>query len=111
MSLIDGADWDSIKDNLRPVERVLSNDLERLKRTDEIKRFELWNSITSNLDKFEEGVFGDVERDIKEEVLGKFSLARLLLATAAYVNGEDSPIIKSFNEVELNLLKDLYSLT
>ena len=107
MSLIDGVDWDCIKGLLKPVERVLSNDLERLKRTDELKRFELWNSIASNPDKFEEGGCGDVERDIQEEILGKFSLARLLLATTAYVNGEDSPIKKCFNEVELNLLKDL----
>ena len=107
MGLFSETDWDCVKDLLRPVERVLSSDLEKLKRTDEQRRIEMWNNITSNLDKFEERVCGEVESDIQEEVSGKFSLARLLLATSAYVNGEDSQILKNFNEKELNLLKDL----
>ena len=107
MGLFSETDWDCVKDLLRPVERVLSSDLEKLKRTDEQRRIEMWNNITSNLDKFEERVCGEVESDIQEEVSGKFSLARLLLATSAYVNGEDSQILRNFNEKELNLLKDL----
>ncbi|MDY6864880.1 MAG: hypothetical protein SVY15_02765 [Halobacteriota archaeon] len=107
MGLFSDTDWGCIKELLRPVERVLGSDLEKLKRMDEIKRTEIWNNIASNLEKFEERVCGDVEADISEEISGKFSLARLLLATTAYVNCEDSQIIKKFNETELNLLKDL----
>ncbi|MBU4374445.1 MAG: hypothetical protein KJ714_08440, partial [Euryarchaeota archaeon] len=107
MGIFADTDWGCIKKLLKPVELVLDYDLERLKRIDKVKRIEMWNNIASSQEKFEEKICGDIERDIQEEISGKLSLAKLMLATAAYVANEDTSIIKQFNETELNLLKDL----
>ena len=47
------AEWTDEYDRvLKVVERVLRYDLERLKRTPEIKRVELYNEIAGNLERF-----------------------------------------------------------
>ncbi len=107
MGMVPNVDWPRVKDCLKPVEQVLSYDLEKLKRMDKTRRTEIWNNIVVNQQKFEDGLCGDIERDINEEINGKFSLAKLLIATAAYDTKEDSLIIKEFNEKELNLVKEL----
>ncbi|MDP2846251.1 MAG: hypothetical protein Q8N79_09330, partial [Candidatus Methanoperedens sp.] len=107
MGIFPDTDWNCIKELLKPVEQVLSYDLEKLRRTDRGSRTKMWNNIASNQQKFEENKCGDIERDIQEEISGKFSLAKLLLATAAYENKEDTPIINEFNDRELDLVKEL----
>ncbi len=111
MSIFPDTNWPCIKELLKPVDLVLSYDLEKIRRMDIVRRTEMWNSITANQQKFEEKKCGNVGLDIHAEISGKFILAKLLLATAAYVNTEDNLIIKDFNEVELNLLKDLERFT
>lgn len=100
-------DWECVKKCLKPVELVLDKDLETHKRTDRTRRTELWNNIIASSQKLEDGACGDMEKDISQEISGKISLAKLLLATAAYEKREDNPIIKEFNETELNLIKEL----
>lgn len=106
MGIVPNTDWPRIRECLKPVEQVLGYDFEKLKRMDKTRRTEIWNNIVINQQKFEDGLCGEIERDINEEISGKFSLAKLLLGTAAYVNKEDSPAIKEFNETELGLLRD-----
>lgn len=107
MGLLPDTDWKCIKELLKPVDYVLGYDLAKLRREDTWKRKEMWNIIAINEGKFEKGVCGEISREIIKEISGKFSLARLLLATVAYVKKEDDQIIKKFNQVELNLLIDI----
>ncbi len=106
MGMVPNTDWKCIRDLLKPVEQVLGYDFEKLKRMDKIRRTEIWNNIVINQQKFEDGLCGEIERDINDEISGKFSLAKLVLGTAVYVNKEESPAIKEFNETELGLLRD-----
>ncbi len=71
--MIPNTDWQHLKNGLKPVEQVLSYDLERLKRMDRTRRTEIWNNIVINQQKFEDGACGDIE------------------------NKEDSPLLKEFN--------------
>ncbi len=111
MSIFPEINIPCIKELLKPVNLVLDQDLEKIRRMDIVRRTEMWNSIAANQQKFEEKKCGETGYDIQADVSGKFSIARLLLATAAYSNEEDNLIIKDFNEVELNLLKDLERFT
>ncbi|MBU4222567.1 MAG: hypothetical protein KKA10_13325 [Euryarchaeota archaeon] len=108
MGIVYDTKWERVKECLKLVDQVnFSYDLERLKRMDITKRTELWNNIIANQQKFEDGICGEMERDLIEDISGRFSLAKLLLATAAFENKEDSPIIREFNDTELNLIKEL----
>ncbi|MFA4957496.1 MAG: hypothetical protein WC556_11060 [Candidatus Methanoperedens sp.] len=108
MGMIPDTKFEHVKECLRIVDQVnFSYDLERLKRMDKTKRTELWNNINANQQKFEDGICGEMTRDLIENMSGRFSLAKLLLATAAFENKEDSHIIGEFNETELNLIKEL----
>lgn len=111
MSIFPEINIPCIKELLKPVNLVLDHDLEKIRRMDIVRRTEMWNSIATNLQKFEEKKCGETGFDIQADVSGKFAIARLLLATAAYANSEDNLIIKDFNEIELNLLKDLERYT
>jgi hypothetical protein len=91
---------------LEPVKVVLSSDLEKLRRKDELKRVELWNSIEGNQNTFEDELMAGLPADLREHYASQFTLARLLLATAAYANGEESPIVANFNDKELTLAQD-----
>ncbi len=110
MGLVPKTNWVCLKELLVPVEQVLENDLEKLKRMEKTRRTDMWNNIVRNQQKFKDGKCGDIERDINEEIDGKFDLAKLLIATAAYDNKENSPIINEFNETEYNLVKEFERL-
>jgi len=100
------AEWTDEYDRvLKVVERVLRYDLERLKRTPEIKRIELYNEIAENLERFETECI-TMPADIYNDAASRFALARLLLATSSWVNGEDNPVTSGFGENELKLVRD-----
>ncbi|KAF5416495.1 MAG: hypothetical protein C5S48_02655 [Candidatus Methanogaster sp.] len=100
------AEWTEEYDRvLKVVERVLRNDLERLKRTPEIKRIELYNEIAGNLERFETECI-TMPADIYNDASSRFALARLLLATSSWVNREDNPMTSGFGENELKLARD-----
>ncbi|MCL0057013.1 hypothetical protein M1N50_01670, partial [Dehalococcoidia bacterium] len=100
-------DWKNLEEIIKPVDRVLDYDLERLRRTDEVKRIGLWNEIESSLNSFEEELSPTVPRDLKQHYLSKFTLARLLLAAASHISDERSIMMtSSFNEKEIALLQD-----
>ena len=100
------AEWTDEYDRvLKTVERVLRNDLERLKRTPEIKRIELYNEIAGNLERFETECI-TMPADIYNDASSRFALARLLLATSSWVNREDNPMTSGFGENELKLARD-----
>ncbi len=100
------AEWTDEYDRvLKVVERVLRYDLERLKRTPEIKRIELYNEIAGNLERFETECI-TMPADIYNDAASRFALARLLLATSSWVNEEDNPMTSGFGENELKLVRD-----
>ena len=100
-------DWKNLEEIIKPVDRVLDHDLERLRRTDEVKRIGLWNEIESSLNSFEEELSPTVPRDLKQHYVSKFTLARLLLAAASHISDERSIMMtSSFNEKEIALLQD-----
>ena len=100
------AEWTDEYDRvLKVVERVLRYDLERLKRTPEIKRIELYNEIAGNLERFETECI-TMPADIYNDATSRFALARLLLATSSWVNREDNPMTSGFGENELKLARD-----
>ena len=100
------AEWTDEYDRvLKVVERVLRYDLERLKRTPEIKRIELYNAIAGNLERFETECI-TMPADIYNDASSRFALARLLLATSSWVNQEDNPMMSGFGENELKLVRD-----
>ena len=100
------AEWTDEYDRvLKVVERVLRYDLERLKRTPEIKRIELYNEIAGNLERFETECI-TMPADIYNDASSRFALARLLLATSSWVNREDNPMTSGFGENELKLVRD-----
>jgi hypothetical protein len=99
-------DWEKIRQIEQPAEIVLSYDLEKLRRLEEGKRTDLWNRIEGNQDIFEHEFMTVLPRDLKDEITSKFSLAKLLLATAACANSEQSKMTSCFSNKELTLLRD-----
>ena len=100
-------DWERFKKEIMaPANSVLSNDLEHLHRLDEVKRIDLWNKLEHNYNILEEEFISRLPSDIMLDSRSKFAFAKLLLATAAHVNDEDSPIIEQFNQMELRLVQD-----
>jgi hypothetical protein len=98
-------EWDKYDSLLRPVRRVLRNDLEKLKRTSEIKKIGLYNDITENLERFEIKCI-HIPEDVYNDTVSRFELARLLLAAESWVNQEDNPMVSEFRENELKLVED-----
>ena len=106
MSFTTGADWQKLNEILSPVELVLDGDLEKLRRTDERKRAELWNKIETSQNTFENELLSSLPTDLRKDLGSKVSLAKLLVAAAAYANGEESPAVDNFNTKELELVQD-----
>ena len=106
MSFTASVNWQKLNEILGPVELALDSDLEKLRRTDERKRAELWNRIEANQNIFENELLSSLPVDLRKELGSKFSLAKLLVAAAAYVNGEESPMVDNFNRKELDLVQD-----
>lgn len=106
MSFSTGVNWQKLNEILSPVELALDSDLEKLRRTDERKRAELWNKIEANQNIFENELLSSLPADLRRELGSKFSLAKLLVAAAAYANGEESPVVDNFNRKEFDLVQD-----
>ncbi len=107
MADMSGEDWKSFKDEVvRAVNAVLDSDLEQLRRRDEVKRIDLWNQIEHSQNVFDDEYSTRLPRDIAMDTRSKFALSKLLLAAAAHVNGEESPVINQFNEKELTLVEN-----
>lgn len=99
-------DWEKLEQSMKPVEIVLDYDLEKLRRTDTVKRIGLWNEIESSLASFDEDVSFNLDDDLRRNYRGKFALAELLISTASRLNNEDSTTMGSFNEKEMLLIQD-----
>jgi hypothetical protein len=107
MSGMSREDWQQFEQKvIKPVNIILDGDLEQLRRMDEVKRIDLWNQIEHNQNIFEEEFATRLPRDVMLNSRSKFSFAKLLLATAAHVNNEESPITERFNEKELALVEE-----
>ncbi|MGB5925587.1 MAG: hypothetical protein WBH01_05775 [Dehalococcoidia bacterium] len=106
MSYNTSVNWQRLEEILRPVELTLDSDIEKLRRIDERKRAEQWNKIEANQNIFENELLSGLPADLRMELGSKFTLGKLLLATAAYVNREESPVIDNFNRKELDLVQD-----
>lgn len=103
-------EWDKVDEVMSPVRRVLNYDLERLRRTDEVKRIGFWNDIESSMNTFEEELLPGLPRDLGHHYVSESMLAKLLLGTASHVNGEDSDMANAFNDQELVLVQDFERL-
>ena len=97
-------DISKLKQIKQPVDLVLGYGLEQLRLENEIKRASLWNQIESSQTMIEKEYLIDQPKESKDKLISEFVLAKLLLATAAKVNKEKSPVIKQFNDTELNLI-------
>ena len=106
MSFTGEVDYKKLNDALAPVEVALGSDLEGLCRKDERERAELWNRIKTSQNTFENELISGLAPDLRRELGSKFSLAKLLVAAAAYANGEESPVVDNFNRKELELVQD-----
>ena len=106
MSYTREVDYKRLNEILGAAEVALSSGLEGLRRKDERERIELWNRIRSSQSNFEEEFLSVLAPDLKVEMASRFCLARLFLAAAADVNGEDSMITDDFNRKELDLVQD-----
>jgi hypothetical protein len=99
-------DWERVSQLQQPAEVVLSYDLQKLRRLEEGKRTDLWDKIDGSQNAFELELITELPRDLRDQIASKFSLARLLLATAACDNGEQSKMASFFSSKELSLLED-----
>ena len=106
MSEAKNINYQRLEEVLTPVELVLNGDFEGLRRKDERERTELWNKIKQSHSTFEDDFFLGLSADLRQELANRFTLSQLLLATAAYANQEESPIMDIFNIKELELVKD-----
>ena len=106
MSDAKNIDYQRLEEVLTPVEIVLNGDFEGLRRKDERERTELWNKIKQSHGTFEDDFFLGLSSDLRQELANRFTLSQLLLATVAYANQEESPIMDIFNIKELELVKD-----
>ena len=99
-------DWGLFDEVMRLANSVLDSDLEGLRRMDEVKRIDHWNHIEQDQNRLDQEFASRLPRDIAMNSRSNFSFARLLLAAAAHVNGEESPIIERFNSTELALVEN-----
>lgn len=89
---------------MEPVTVVLGYDLEKLRHENEVKRASLWNQIKSAETLLERQYYPELTLEERADKAREITLARLLLAAAAYINGEKNPIIQHFSEAELTLI-------
>jgi len=106
MSFNTSVNYQRLNEVLSPVELALDSDLVKLRKVDERKRADLWNKIEANQNTFENELMSGLPADLRKELGSKFSLAKLLVAAAAYANGEESPVIYNFNRKEFELVQD-----
>ena len=97
-------DISKLKQIKQPVDLVLGYGLEQLRLENEIKRASLWNQIESSQTLIDKGYLIDQSQGSRDQTISEFVLAKLLLATAAKLNNEKTPVIKQFNDAELNLI-------
>jgi Divergent InlB B-repeat domain len=101
-----GFDDNKLQQLKQPVDIVLSYDLEKLRHENDTKRAVLWNQIKTNQTIFEREFMVELSQEEIKRIVSDFTLAKLLLATAAKSNGEKTPIIKKFNAKELDLVSN-----
>ena len=106
MSYGTSVNWARIEQLLAPVEATLRKDIVELRREDARKRTEQWNRLETNQNTFENEFLSRLPADLQAELGSKFGLAKLLLAAAASINGEESPVVDSFSPQELALVQD-----
>jgi hypothetical protein len=101
-----GIDENKLKQLKHPVVTVLNYDLEKLRRENDAKRGVLWNQIKNNEIQLEREFMANLPEEELNQISIEFTLAKLLLATAAKLNGERTPVIKNFSEKELDLISN-----
>jgi hypothetical protein len=99
-------DFEKLADLMKPVKFIVDSDLEHLRRMDEVKRVDLWNQIEHNQNAFEQQFATTLPRDIMLKNRSDFAFAKLLLAAAAHINNEDTPLTEKFNDKELALVEN-----
>ncbi len=101
-----------LKRILKPVEIVLREDLEALRRMYSVEeRIKLWNDIASSYKEYVEELSTIVDEELDKHVKGKFRMAQLLLAASFKLNNEDvEEAIKLFSEREYEILMDFESM-
>ncbi len=99
-------DENKLKQIKQPVVTVLNYDLEKLRRESDAKRGILWNQIKSNEMQLEREFMANLSAEELRQISIEFTLAKLLLATAARSNGERTPVIKNFSDKELDLISN-----
>ncbi len=105
MSYSASVNWQKLNEVLGPVDLVLNSDLEELRQKDDRERTELWNRLEANQRIFENDLLPGLPEDLKRELASKFILAKLLVASAAYSNCEESPMVNKFKAKELDLVR------
>lgn len=106
MRMFPDVDWDRFNEVMKPAKIVLGKDLLELRKTDKNRRSKLWEDLSDSLEALEDDFSSKIEKDILEKHKSDITLARLLLATAAFMKGEDSKIISQFTDSELGLYAD-----
>ena len=94
MSNMSQADYSEVEELMAPIKLILDNDLEYLRRKDEEERVIDWNDIKQDFHKVQERFAAKLPRDIMLKSRSQFAFAKLLLAAAAYINDEESPILE-----------------
>lgn len=106
MTFSGDVNYTRLKEVIAPMEMVLSLDLEGLRRKDETERIGLWNQVKASQITFEADFLGTLPRDLKQKLLSRYQLSKLLLAATAAANGEDSSLLTSFNDREIALVRE-----
>jgi hypothetical protein len=97
-----------IEELLKPARRVNDNDLQTL-RTKEIgERVQLWTRVKKNLDKYEAGECGEFDQETHQNIMARFTMAQLKLATTFSLNREEVVGAgKLFTQAEMDVVTKL----
>lgn len=98
---------DEFNNVVKPVRKVLDEDLKSLRKMDQEERILLWNEIGISWNRFSE--WTDMPPEMRKMWRGRFKLAQLMVAASFYYNEEteNEEIIKRFNEEEYKTLYDV----
>jgi hypothetical protein len=82
-------DLKCVEELLKPARRVNDNDLQTLKVKEIGERVQLLTKIKKNLGKYEDGECGEFDDKTHQNIMARFTMAQLKLATTFYMNREE----------------------